>query len=255
MNGLAAVSTETAISLVGIVDRAATALAMARSAAEVLDARDLASIAYDAAKKAARLAKAKRAHDDLMGTALRAQADALEIQSEAKRRLADEYDAAQERGEVAGHGGDRKINVPDGNVETIGLTRKEIHEARIIRDAEKADPGIIRRVLDQALAEGVEPTKARVKKAVSMATQRAAKPRAIQSANVVDLPIQTSSPARGTGAICERVAQAIITLSGLPPAEEVAAWFKGAEKASTIEERIDRAAPWLAAFHLAWRKQ
>lgn len=25
---------------------------------------------------------------------------------------------------VAGHGGDRKINVPDGNVENIGLTHK-----------------------------------------------------------------------------------------------------------------------------------
>ena len=53
----------------------------------------------------------------------------------AKRRLADEYDAAQ-RGEVSSHGGDRKINVPDGNVENIGITRKEMHGARLIRDAE-----------------------------------------------------------------------------------------------------------------------
>jgi hypothetical protein len=36
--------------------------------------------------------------------AQRMQADALEIETAAKRRLADEYDAAQERGEVARHG-------------------------------------------------------------------------------------------------------------------------------------------------------
>jgi hypothetical protein len=55
---------------------------------------------------------------------------------------ADEYDAAQERGEVATKG--QPSNVPGQNikatVEELGLTHKDIHEARIIRDAEKADP-------------------------------------------------------------------------------------------------------------------
>lgn len=41
--------------------------------------------------------------------------------------LADEYDAAQQRGEVAGHGGGRNFKVGDGNVETtaadLGLRR------------------------------------------------------------------------------------------------------------------------------------
>lgn len=61
----------------------------------------------------------------------------------AKRRLADEYDAAQEKGDVAGHGGARNFKVPNGNVEPsaadVGLSRKEIHDARTYRDAEKAD--------------------------------------------------------------------------------------------------------------------
>jgi hypothetical protein len=65
----------------------------------------------------------------------------LEIEAGAKRRLADEYDAAQVRGEVAKHGGGRNFKVPNKNVETtaadVGLSRKEIHEARQIRDAEK----------------------------------------------------------------------------------------------------------------------
>ena len=129
------------ILLPALVDRAVAALTNARSAAEVLEARDLASVAYDAAKKAARLHKAKRAHDDLIAAAYRTQADALAIESEAKRRLADEYDAAQQRGEIARPG---NPNFYEGEkLPRPNISAKEIHEAREIRDAEKADPGIV----------------------------------------------------------------------------------------------------------------
>lgn len=131
-------------------------------------------MAYTAAKKAARLAKAKGAHDELIAKAHRAQADALEIEAAAKRRLADEYDAAQERGEVAGRG--KPVNVPDGNIKPtaaeIGLDRKDIHEARQVRDAEKADPGIVRRTLDAKLDAGQEPTKAALREAVVEAARQ-----------------------------------------------------------------------------------
>jgi hypothetical protein len=94
----------------------------------------MAGAAYTAAKAAARLAKAKGAHDELIAKAHRAQADALEIEAMAKRRLADEYDAAQERGEVASG---RPKTLPDGNTSAtqaeVGLSAKEIHEARQIR--------------------------------------------------------------------------------------------------------------------------
>lgn len=154
-----------------LVDRAAMALTNARTSAEVLEARDLAGFAYDAAKRAARLSKAKRAHDDLIAAAHRTQANALEIEAAAKRRLADEYDAAQERGDVQKPGGDRMSNVPDGNnaptVDEIGLTRKEIHDARLIRDAEQDDPGIVRRTLDGCLERGDEPTRAVLRRSVS----------------------------------------------------------------------------------------
>ncbi len=66
----------------------------------------------------------------------------------AKRRLADEYDAAQERGEVAKSGdtlrngpGVPKRNAGKATAADVGLSRKEIHEARSIRDAQKRDPG------------------------------------------------------------------------------------------------------------------
>lgn len=153
-----------------LVERAASALMSARSAAEVLEARDLASLAYDAAKRAARVAQAKGAHDALVAAAHRAQADALEIEAGAKRRLADEYDAAQERGEVVGPHGGGDSTVPNRNAATaadLGLSRKEIHEARKIRDAEEKDPGIVRRTLDSALERGAEPSKAEVRRAVA----------------------------------------------------------------------------------------
>lgn len=154
----------TSSNLPNLIDRASAVLASARSSAEILEAKEIASFAYDMAKRSARLQKAKRAHDELISATHRAQADALEIEALAKRRLADEYDAAQERGEVAKRGQYNHEDVPDGNIlataEDIGLTRKDIYEARQIRDAEVEQPGIIREALDKLLDEGQEPTRA-----------------------------------------------------------------------------------------------
>ena len=116
MTALAPIS-QTIEGLPGLVDRAASMLASAKTAAEVLEAREAAGLAYDMAKRIARLKNAKAAHDELVAAAHRAQADALEIEAAAKRRLADEYDAAQERGEIAGHSGGRNFKVGDSNVE------------------------------------------------------------------------------------------------------------------------------------------
>jgi hypothetical protein len=59
--------------------------------------------------------------------------------------------------------------LPDGKFgpADIGLNDKQLHEARQIRDAEKCDPGVVRRAVDAAIADGKEPTKARVRKAVA----------------------------------------------------------------------------------------
>jgi hypothetical protein len=95
-----------------LIDRAARALANARTSAEILEARDGAAFAYGAAKASVRLAAAKGAHDHLIAAAHRARADALEIVAKAKRRLADEYDIAQKRDEVAKG---RPKSIPNGN--------------------------------------------------------------------------------------------------------------------------------------------
>lgn len=169
--------------LPSLIDRAASMLAGAKTSAEVLEARDAAGFAYDAAKRAARLDRAKAAHDDLIAAAHRAQADALEIEAAAKRRLAYEYDAAQARGEVAGNGqrGPEKA-VADANsfspatAAELGLRRDQIREARQLRDAEAADPGVVRRALDDRLERGEEPTRAALRKMVVDAAMRGLRP-------------------------------------------------------------------------------
>ncbi|WP_287159017.1 SAM-dependent methyltransferase [Mesorhizobium sp.] len=160
-----AIASET--QLPSLVKEAAAALARATNAAEVLAARDMATATYDVAKRTARLQRAKKAHDELIGATYRVQADSLEIESLAKRRLADEYDAAQPAG--AAKGG-RPKTVPDGNgftADEAGLSRKQVFEARQMRDAIEQDPGIVRRALDHMLAAGAEPTRAGLKRAAA----------------------------------------------------------------------------------------
>lgn len=58
---------------------------------------------------------------------------ALKIEATAKRRLADEYDAAQNRGKVRQQGRRKTVNVSDGFVPTaadLGFTRKDVQEFR-----------------------------------------------------------------------------------------------------------------------------
>jgi hypothetical protein len=59
----------------------------------------------------------------------------------------------QERGEVAKLGANQSSglhtrNTRPATAKEVGLSHREIHEARAIRDAEKRDPGIIRRIVD-----------------------------------------------------------------------------------------------------------
>ena len=166
--------------LPSLIDRAAMMLSGAKTAAEVLEAREAAGLAYDIAKRTARLSRAKAAHDDLIAAVHRAQADALEIEAAAKRRLADEYDGAQARGDVGQQGARRDLvraeNEVVANAADLGLNRREIHEARQLRDAEAIDPGIIRRTLDDRLEHGEEPTRTALRKMVTDAAMRGLRP-------------------------------------------------------------------------------
>ena len=254
-------------SLPQLVDHAAAALANARTAAEVLEACELASFAYDTAKRAARLAKAQQAHDDLVSAAHRAQADALEIEAQAKRRLAAEYDAAQERGEVQADG--RPKTVPDGNgflpapatAADLGISRKDIHDARLIRDAEEADPGIIRRTLDEQLAEGKAPTRAAVRRATDKVQRSVNRlKRAEESVRRFKgekaPPVSPETKARqvevfGTQddrAVWARIEEAIELIGEQPEPREAVRRIPPATRHAVDTEPIRRAAAWLIEF-------
>jgi len=195
-----------------LVDRAASILANARSSAEILDAREMAGFAYDVAKRTARIQRAKDAHDVLIGAAHRAQANALEIEAQAKHRLADEYDAAQERGEVAAGRpksleGGKSFQATAAN---LGLRHDEIHDARLIRDAEANDPGIVRRTLDDRLARGEEPTRAALRKMVVDAAMRGLRPQRRTNRRAAN-PLYEPNPAfdavAAIDSCCERIAE------------------------------------------------
>lgn len=144
-----------------LIDRAAAALNSARTSAEVLEARNSARVAYDAAKSAARIMKAKAAHDSLVADVHKAQANALAIRARAEMRLAEEYDAAQDRGEMKRPNNEKTASATEAvSAPDIGLSHKNIHEARRLRDAERAEPGIVQRAISGIVERGEEPTRA-----------------------------------------------------------------------------------------------
>lgn len=158
-----------------LITKATAALDAARNSAEVLEARDMARVAYDAAKSVARIAKAKQAHDTLLVEVHRSQAHALAIRARAEMRLAEEYDAAQERGEVAKPGGDRGNQHTGGKLldpkfaspKDLGMRDQEIHEARKLRDAERDEPGVVQRTINDMVESGEEPTSAALRRKIT----------------------------------------------------------------------------------------
>jgi ParB family chromosome partitioning protein len=154
--------------LPAVLARAAATLAGATGAAAVLEAREQAGAVYDAARRAERLAAAVNAHDDLVERARRMQADALLIELRAKTRLADEYDHAQARGELASPG--RPKNARDAGdfpgAAPAGVDTRRMAEYRRLRDAVAAQPGVVERAVTALLDEGEQITRAAIWRAV-----------------------------------------------------------------------------------------
>lgn len=139
---------------------------------DVIKARKVAARAYDQAAADVRFAEDVQASEQLMDKARRLQADALLIEHRCKIAIADFWDAAQATGE-ASKGGRPKKTVSDENgfsAENVGLTRGEIHEARKLRDAERASPGLVERAIQARVEAGLAPTKAAVKAAIGTRT-------------------------------------------------------------------------------------
>jgi hypothetical protein len=253
-----------------LVEKAAAALANARSAAEVLEAREIASLAYDVAKRTARLCKAKNAHDELIAAAHRVQADALTIEAGAKRRLADEYDMAQQRGEARTQADNQHVADPNKlSMADLGLRREQIHDARIIRDAEAADPGLVRRTLDERLERGEEPTRAALRRAAEARLERSIDRLRRTQESVQRLEAEKASPLSpeerdrqvavfGTledRAICARIDEIVELIGEQPDAAEAVRRIPPASRHAIDTVPIRRAAAWLTGFSTLFEQE
>jgi phage N-6-adenine-methyltransferase len=147
------------IRLPALIDRARSRLADARTSAEVLEARA-------AAKAALHYARLQKAANET-------QADCLAMIKRAEIRMANEIDAAQERGELAkadgaiNPGTNKGVRSSDTFPTTyneLGLSRQRVAEWRELRDAGEV---VIDDTIQQALDEGRAPTNADIQRAVT----------------------------------------------------------------------------------------
>lgn len=155
--------------IVALVDRARALL----DEGDVIRARMIAAEAYAQADRAVVLAGKVRASEELMDKARRMQADALLIESRCKIGLANLWDQAHEAGLISKGGRPSEKPVSDGNgfsAEEAGLSRKEIHEARRLRDAERREPGIVERAVAARIEAGLRATRGAVNHAIGTKT-------------------------------------------------------------------------------------
>lgn len=153
----------TATDIVATIERARTLL----DDGDMVAARLLASGAYEQAKAAASHAQKVRVSRQLIDKARRMQADALEIESYATIRLADEVDAAQSAGQISHGGRPETVRSTDRfSLDDIGIDKRRLHDARKVRDAERAEPGFVKRVIEARLSEGLEPSRRSISHAI-----------------------------------------------------------------------------------------
>ena len=128
-------------------------------------ARELARQGYDQAKAAVSLGKRFKAADVLIERSRKLQGEALLIESQALMRIADDWDKAQETGANSAKGGRPKTvcNEDGFTAEDIGMTRQEIRQARLLRDREAKQPGIIEQAIAARVEQGLEPTRASIR--------------------------------------------------------------------------------------------
>ncbi|OHV85937.1 hypothetical protein [Ensifer sp. LCM 4579] len=148
------------------------------SARALLDAGDveaallLSTGAYERAKAAATYAAKVKASRELIDKARRMQAEALKIESMCYVAMADAIDEAQAKGYVARQGRPEKsgqAKVRDADVftfEDVGVDKRRLHEARKLRNAVRAEPDFVDRVVEARLESGLEPSRRSISHAI-----------------------------------------------------------------------------------------
>ena len=71
---------------------------------------------------------------------------------------------------------DESAPAPVATIAELGVSSKDIHEARLVRDAEEASPGIVAETLSAIVDKGEEPDWCRYPSLISKASSRSAWP-------------------------------------------------------------------------------
>lgn len=130
----------------------------------------LASGAYAQAKAAGGHAERVKASRSLVDKARRLQADALKIEALSYCAMADAVDDAQEKGQIIRTGRPKSVSGENTfTLDEVGIDRQHLHHARKLRNAEKLNPGFVDDVIEARLSEGLEPSRASLKKAAGHA--------------------------------------------------------------------------------------
>lgn len=152
--------------LVETVERARALL----DAGDVEKALKLSSVAYDQAKAAAGSAERVKASRELVEKARRMQADALKIETMCYCAMADAVDEAQAKGQLSRGGRPETVQSEDRfSLEDVGVDKRRLHDARQLRNAVRAEPQFVERIVEARLSEGLEPSRAALKKAAGHA--------------------------------------------------------------------------------------
>lgn len=162
---VAVVTPESAAPVVAAMDQRLSIANSLIDEGDVMAARRLADMVYKEAKLGGEFS-AKAHLRESLEACHRVQAGALSIEVKAKMLLAEEWERAGAEGKTLKG---RPKSVPDENAFTAaeaGLTRKELHEAKKLLDAERKQPGIAERAIAARLAQGLEPTRASLRHAI-----------------------------------------------------------------------------------------
>ncbi|MDP9837582.1 hypothetical protein J2T09_002334 [Neorhizobium huautlense] len=133
-------------------------------AGDVQKAMKLSNVTYDRAKAEADCAERVKASRELVDKARRMQAEAAKIEGICYVAMADAVDVAQASGKLS-RGRPEKVQSEDHfTLEDVGIDKRRLHEARQIREAVRREPEFIERVVEARLSEGLEPSRAALKK-------------------------------------------------------------------------------------------
>ena len=158
-----------------------TALTNAIPMAQVLEIKERAKTIYDKIKREISLQKAKGAHKEMVALSLHMQGNARKVMIRANILLADEYDTAKEKGEVAVPGDIKSQNLSAiaqptlSQKETVnqlpiqkelGIDHRVMSDFRKLKEFDKKNPGVIETKIDELVEAGQEPTQAAINRMI-----------------------------------------------------------------------------------------